>query len=32
MTSAMADLALEMGYNPKNIHVMRDGQILNISP
>ena len=30
MTSAMADLALEMGYKPKNIHVMRDGQILNI--
>ena len=30
MTSAMADLALEMGYKPKNIHVMRDGQILKI--
>jgi len=30
MTSAMADLALEMGYKTKNIHVMRDGQILKI--
>ena len=30
MTSAMADLALEMGYKEKNIHVMRDGQILKI--
>ncbi|MBA3063830.1 ribonuclease J, partial [Candidatus Woesearchaeota archaeon] len=30
MTSAMADLALEMGYKEKDIHVMRDGQILTI--
>jgi len=32
MTNAMADLALEMGYKPKNIHVMRDGQVLKILP
>ena len=31
MTSAMADLALEMGYKEKDVHVMKDGQILNIS-
>jgi len=30
MTSAMADLALEMGYKEKDIHVMKNGQILNI--
>jgi len=32
MTSAMADLALEMGYKEKDIHVMKNGQILNIPP
>ena len=30
MTSAMADLALEMGYKEKDIHVMKNGQMLNI--
>ena len=28
MTHAMGDLALEMGYKEKDIHIMRDGQIL----
>ena len=27
---SLADLALEMGYKEKGIHVMRDGQILSI--
>ena len=30
MTSAMADLALEMGYKENNIHVMKNGQMLVI--
>ncbi|MBU4283975.1 MAG: RNase J family beta-CASP ribonuclease [Nanoarchaeota archaeon] len=30
MTHAMGDLALEMGYKPKNIHVVKNGQILAI--
>jgi mRNA degradation ribonuclease J1/J2 len=30
MTSAMADLASEMGYKENNIHVMKNGQMLVI--
>ncbi len=30
MTSAMADLAMEMGYKEKDIHVIKNGQILSI--
>ena len=32
MEKALADLAVEEGYKPENIHIMKDGQKLSLKP